>query len=159
MVTETSVRWGDTAGTGPTGGTGDDMWRLVSVLLALAGYGRRVRWAKSCAFDCGGQPIRQDRVPRETDTGHTGRQRLLADGGQPEAQPEAQTRGRQQRLQQIFQELTDSGLLVERQSADSRRCLDDDEKRLTEEVADIAESDGLSDAISAPERTDGSERQ
>jgi hypothetical protein len=57
----------------------------------------------------------------------------------------------------MFEGFADSALLVEQQSADSRRCLDDDETGLAADVADVAESDGLSDAISSPERTDGSE--
>lgn len=157
MSTENRVRWWDTAGLGLAGGAGDARWVLLSVQLALAGYGRRVRsgnGADSHLFDCGGRLPFCGRV-RETDAGYAGGPRLLADGGQSE--PE--TEDRHQRLQQIFEGLADSALLVEQQSSDSRRCLGDDETRLVADVADVAESDGLSDAISSPETTDGSQRQ
>ncbi len=78
-----------------------------------------------------------------------GTPRLLTDGGQPEAE----TDDGQQRLRQIFEELSDSALLVEQQDSDSRRFLDDEETGLVADVVDVAESDGLSDAVASPERT------
>ncbi len=152
MWTESRVHWWDTAEPGLAVGAGDVTWTLWSVWLALARDGRWVRsgnGADSYPFDCGRRLPFCGRV-RATEAGP----RLLADGGQSEAE----TGDRQQRLRQIFQELTDSALLVEQQSSDSRRCLDDDERKLAADVADVAESDGLSDAVSTPETADRSER-
>lgn len=157
MSTQTGVGCRGTGRTSLAGGT-DDTCTLLSVRLALAGCGGRVRTGNEAGWrlsDRSGPPPFHGRVPRETDTGHSGRPRLLTDGGQPEAKPESETEDRQQRLLRIFEDLTGSALLVEQQDSDSRRCLDDDETRLAADVADVAESDGLSDAITSPETTNG----
>jgi hypothetical protein len=95
----------------------------------------------------------QGAVQRDGDAGDG--PRLLTDGGQPTDSDD----DRQRQLQQLFEELTGSASLVERQESDSRRCLDSQEAGLAADVAEVVESDGLSEAISSPETGDGMDDQ
>lgn len=87
-----------------------------------------------------------------SDTVESGR--LLTDGGTP-VETDGDT-DRHRHLQQLFEDVTGSVAFVESQDRSTdNRCLDDHETGISTYVTDAARSDGLSDAITAPDASDG----
>lgn len=85
---------------------------------------------------------------------------LLTDGGKTSAAngsdgPEQADGEADRQLQRLFEELTDTSAVVDRQEpTSSTRYLDDSDAGISAYVTDAARADGLSDAIAPPEVTD-----
>jgi hypothetical protein len=163
MSTQVSVRWWYRDSTGLSGRSGATHTAtcLTGVELSVRLLGTAGAWnrpvVRSLADDSpelAGERSRQS-VHDDRDAGRT--PRLLTDGGEPVSETDPGEADRHEQLQRIFEELvgSDSVPVVESQERDSRRCLDSYETALAEDVADVVESDGLSDAISSPDRHDG----